>query len=143
MFEHVTISLEWPYLKMSIYWVIFDTALFQALITFKLKYKIPFKCKEYRWIVYLDRGSVDRISLVLFTWSKVSVKFGVWSILWSFHLIEGSNNVILSYFKLSIMHLINRLKSCQLIETFINDLIKCKKRTYDFGTWSNVLLAKK
>ena len=48
-----TVSVEWPYLKMSIYWVIFDTALFQALITFKLKYKIPFNCKEYRLIVYL------------------------------------------------------------------------------------------
>jgi hypothetical protein len=30
------------------------------------------------------------------------------------------------------MRLIKRLKSCQLIETFINDLIKCQKRTYGF-----------
>ncbi len=72
-----------------------------------------------------DRGSVDKISLDLFSWSKVSVKFGVWSnaffVTWSkvslifdkfwqliktfinyFHLIKSFINVILSYFKLLI-----------------------------------------
>jgi hypothetical protein len=66
------------------------------------------------------KHSLDRISLDLFSWSKFSVKFGVWSKLffftwsnftWSFQLIESFFNVILSYFKLSI---------------------NCQKRTYGF-----------
>ncbi len=66
------------------------------------------------------KHSLDQISLYLFSWSKVSVKFGVWSnaffVSWSnyftcFQLIESFINVILSYFKL---------------------LINCQKRTYWF-----------
>ena len=77
------------------------------------------------------KQSLDQISLDLFTWSKVSVKFGVWSKLffftwsnftWFFHLIKSSNNVILG---------------------FNNFWSSAKKEPTDFGTWSNVLLAKK
>ena len=37
---------------------------------------LKFKAKE---VFYSGSWSLDRISLDLFSWSKVSVKFGVWS----------------------------------------------------------------
>ena len=65
-----------------------------------------------------DRGSVDRISLDLFSWSKVSVKFGVWS-----------NAFFVTWSKVSLIF----DKFWQLIKTFINYF-------GGFFAWSKLLL---
>ncbi len=90
--------------------------------TFKpsIKYFPTNKCCQVSLLSLFGKHSLDWISLDLFTWSKVSVKFGVWSnalfchlikifinelfyvLIWSnyftcFHLIESSNNDILGF----------------------------------------------
>ena len=86
------------------------------------------------FIKVIKLTQADRIAKI---YERGSSKFHLIEIV-IFHLIESfiftwSNFLrLFTWSKLSIMRLIKRLKSCQLIETFINDLIKCQKRTYGF-----------
>jgi hypothetical protein len=64
-----------------------------------------------------DRGSLDQSSLDRKSLFSVDWKF-------HFHLIKFFETF--PWLKLSIMRSIKRLKSCHLIESFINDLIKWK-----------------
>ncbi len=103
---------------------------------------LGFYCRMFssmwRRIFQTDRGSVDRISLDRNCHFSLDRKFHFHLIEFHlikiviFHLIESfiftwSNYLrLFTWSKVSIMHLIKRLKSCHLIKSFINDLIKWK-----------------
>ncbi len=93
----------------------------------QLKKIFLFMQLQINWFVISGEWSLDQISLDIFSWSKVSLKFGIWlklffvswsNFTWSFQLIKSFINVILSYFKLSINCQKITCKFWQLIETF-------------------------
>ena len=115
----------------------------------------------------LGKHSLDRISLDLFTWSKVSVKFGVWSnalfVTWSkvllinflcshlielflcFHLIESFINVIFELLKLSIKWKNLSVLFWHLIKSSNNGILgfknfrsSAKNERTNFFTWLKV-----
>ena len=85
----------------------------------------------YRLKLYRGKRSLDRISLDRITWSKVSNNLGVWSKLcfftWSnyLRLFSWSKVLLMSFW------------------VILNFRSTAKIHRFFFGSWSNVLLAKK
>jgi hypothetical protein len=75
-----------------------------------------------------DRGSVDQISLDLFSWSKFSVKFGIWSKL--FFSLDRISLDLSSWSKVLIMEF-------WVILNFRSTAKICK---FFFGSWLKVLI---
>ena len=121
--DFISLSL---YLLTYLYkcWVWFKTVFQSIFPQFLLFLFLQFKSS------FLGEWSLDRISLDIFSWSKFSVKLGVWlklffflvswsNFTWSFQLMESSKNGILAIKKFQ-----SSAKICKLF----------------FGSWLKVLI---